>query len=153
MLSRVLHIMCLIKCSSDIFELFWTLVSSKFWDYPWLNLYNMFWSLGVCFTHFDPNVPIHALPYISKAHLMHTTCTLDAHTCTVVIFLHFNDIYMFYHLNHVHLTLLYFVLSVMLLFWTNLTLIKFLLLFVCFYTSFLCCVFTCADVSHQALCL
>ena len=42
MLSRVLHIMCLIKYSSDIFELFWTPMSSKFWDYSWLNLHNMF---------------------------------------------------------------------------------------------------------------
>ena len=152
MLSRVLHIMCLIKCLSGIFELFWTPMSSKFWDYSWLNLFNMFWSLGVCFTHFDPTC---AHTCLAMHYLMHTLCTLHAHTCTVVnfFFLHFNDYYMFYHLKHVHLILLCSVLSIVFLFWNNLTLIKFLLLFcVSFAPAFYCCVFTCVDVSHQASC-
>ena len=48
----VLHAMCLTKCSSDIFVVFWTQLSSIVWVYPWFNLLDMFWSLGVRFTHF-----------------------------------------------------------------------------------------------------
>ena len=79
MCSVVLHSMCLIKCSSGIFELFWTQMSSKFWVYPWLSLFNMFWSLGVCFNTLCPTMPHHALPCITKAHTMHTSCTPHAH--------------------------------------------------------------------------
>ena len=42
MCSVVLHSMCLLKCSSGIFEWIWTLISSNLWVYPWLNLLNMF---------------------------------------------------------------------------------------------------------------
>ena len=63
--SVVLHFMCLIKCLSGIFLLVWTPMSSNCWDYPWLILLNMFWSLGVRFTHFVPYVPHHALPCIT----------------------------------------------------------------------------------------
>ena len=90
---------------------------------------------------------------LAMHHLMHISCTLDAHTCTVVnfFFLHFNDYYMFYHLKHVHLILLCSVLSIVFLFWNNLTLIKFLPQFcVSFAPAFFCYVFTCVDVSHQA---
>ena len=75
MCSVVLHSMCLTKCSSGIFELFWTQMSSNFWVYPWLNLFNMFWSLGVCFTHFAQlclTMPCHASP-------RHASCTPHAH--------------------------------------------------------------------------
>ena len=87
MCSVVLHSMCLIKCSSDIFELVWTQMSSNFWVYPWLNLFNMFWSLGVCFTQFDQvclTMPCHAsprhTPCTHHAHQMHTRCT-HTHCC------------------------------------------------------------------------
>ena len=41
--SAVLHAKCLSKCSSDIFVLLWTQMSSNFWEYPWLNLVTTFW--------------------------------------------------------------------------------------------------------------
>ena len=97
------------------------------------------------------SMPCHASP-------RHTLCTLHAHLMYThaqlsffffFFFLHFNDIYMFYHLKHVHLTLLCSVLSVALLFWTNLTLIKFLLLFCVFPLVFSCFVIMCVEVSIQ----
>ena len=75
MCSVVLHSKCLTKCSSGIFELVWTQMSSFVWIYPLLNLFNMFWSLGVCFTHFAQlclTMPCHASP-------RHASCTPHAH--------------------------------------------------------------------------
>ena len=51
--------------------LFSTSMSSKLWGLPWLDLFIMLWSLGVCFTHFDPIVLCHALH-------MHHICTPHA---------------------------------------------------------------------------
>ena len=64
---------CLIKCLYGIFSLFWTPISTKFWGLPYLYMFNMFWSLVVCFTHFFPWVLVHAL-------IIHCTCTLDSPT-------------------------------------------------------------------------
>ena len=75
MCNIVLHSKCLTKCSSGIFELVWTQMSSFVWVYPWLNLFNMLWSLGVCFTHFAQlclTMPCHASP-------RHASCTPHAH--------------------------------------------------------------------------
>ena len=46
------HSKCLIKHLNGILMLFWTPMSSKLWGLPWLNLFIMFWSLGVCFYTF-----------------------------------------------------------------------------------------------------
>ena len=74
MCSVVLHSECLTKCSSGIFELVWTKMSSCVCLYPWLNLFNMFRSWGVCSTHFAQlclTMPCHGSPW-------HTPCTPHA---------------------------------------------------------------------------
>ena len=88
MLVVWVHIKCLRKCSNDILVLFWTPMSSKLWGLPWLYIFIMFWSLVVCFTHFDPNVLSHALLMhhigTPPAHLMHTFVHLSCfayHSC------------------------------------------------------------------------
>ena len=53
----LLHAKCLIECPSDILMLNWTLISSNSWVSFWLNMLDMFWSMGVCFTHIDFFVP------------------------------------------------------------------------------------------------
>ena len=72
MLVVCMHSMCLIKCPNGIFSLFWTLMSTNFWGLLCFYMLNLFWTLAVCFTHFSPCVPCHAL-------LMHLTCTPQAH--------------------------------------------------------------------------
>ena len=81
MLVVFVHTKCLIKCLNDILVLFWTLMSTKLWGIPWLCMFNMFWSLVVCFTYFDPKVLCHVLIIHHKctphAHLMHTLTHLS----------------------------------------------------------------------------
>ena len=57
----LLHAMCLTECPYDILVLFWTQLSSIAWVCPWLNMLDMFWSLGGCFDHFSQFVPYHAM--------------------------------------------------------------------------------------------
>ena len=84
MFAMLVHTKCLRKCPNGILVLFWTPMSTKLWELPWLYMFIMFWSLVVCFTHFDPNVLSHAF------HMYHL-CTPHAHTCSLIMFLHFND--------------------------------------------------------------
>ena len=87
----LLHVRCLTECPSDILVLNWTQVSHFGWVYFWLTMFNMFWSLNVCSTHFAQVVP--------QCHVMHTlgthyaspvtltcisSCTTHSHTCTVM---------------------------------------------------------------------
>ena len=71
----------LIKCPNGILVLFWTPMSSKLWELPWLYMFIIFWSLVVCFTHFDPNVLSHALHMhhigTPPTHLMHKLARLS----------------------------------------------------------------------------
>ena len=90
MLNVSVHTRCLIKCLNGILVLFWTPMSTKLWGLPWLCMFIMFWSLVVCFTHFDPNVLCHALImhhiYTPYAHLTHTVVHLSCfayHSCKI----------------------------------------------------------------------
>ena len=51
-LCTLLHVRCLTEGPSDIFVLNWIQVNSNFWVYTCLILFNLFWSLIMCFTHF-----------------------------------------------------------------------------------------------------
>ena len=53
----LLHVRCLTECPTDILVLNWTQVSPFTWDYSWLTMFNMFWSMNVCSTHF-----VHVMP-------------------------------------------------------------------------------------------
>ena len=64
----LLHVRCLIECPSDILVLNWTQVSPFAWVYSWLTMFNMFWSMNVCSTHFSQVVP--------QCHALHTLCIL-----------------------------------------------------------------------------
>ena len=85
MLNVSVHTRCLIKCLNGILVLFWTPMSTKLWGLPWLCMFIMFWSLVVSFIYFDPSVLSHALIMHDASH-MNTTCTLDAHTCSLDMF-------------------------------------------------------------------
>ena len=88
----LLHAKCLTECPNDILVLNWTQVSPFAWISFWLNMLDMFWSMGMCFTHleffffFVPQChPMHtlgthyaslaALTCISSCTHMHSTCT------------------------------------------------------------------------------
>ena len=75
----LLHVRFLTECPSDILVLNWTQMSSNTWVSFWLNMLDMFWSMGVCFIHFNLFVP--------QCHAMHTLGTPHApptaHTCTI----------------------------------------------------------------------
>ena len=60
----LLHVRCLTECPSDILVLNWTQVSPFAWVYSCLPMFNMFWSMNVCSTHFVQVVP--------QCHAMHT---------------------------------------------------------------------------------
>ena len=74
--SAVLHSMCLIKCSSGIFELF---------GLKWVPNFGftLDWTCWTCFDHWV--CVLHTLTHMCLT----MPCTLDAHTCIVAIFLHF----------------------------------------------------------------
>ena len=147
--SSLLHAMCLTECSCDILMVFWTQLCSIPLVYPWLYLGNMFWSISVCFTHFPycasqclalhhlgtHNASPATLTCISSCTHMHT----HAHTCTVT---YFHALCFCLHvLTRIaccfEFVMLCFKLF-LLLFWTNLNLIKFCGLFcVCAPVSFL----------------
>ena len=74
------HTKCLIKCPNGILVLFWTPISTKLWGLSWVYMFIMFWSLVVCFTHFDPYVFRHAL-------IMHHICTPYAHLMHILVHL------------------------------------------------------------------
>ena len=73
-LCTLLHVRCLTKCPSDIFVLNWIQVNSNFWVYTCLTLFNLFWSLIMCLTHF--------------AHVAHTRHTLGPSRHTSCIMMH-----------------------------------------------------------------
>ena len=80
----LLHFRCLTECPSDIFELNWIQVNSNFWVYTCLTLFNLFWSLIMCFTHFahvahTRHTPKH--PLSTPMHLM-LQSHASAHTGT-----------------------------------------------------------------------
>ena len=63
--SSLLHAMCLTECSCEILVVYWTQMSSIAWVYFWLNMFHIFWSMSVCFTHFPIlclTMPWHAPP-------------------------------------------------------------------------------------------
>ena len=66
-LCTLLHVRCLTECPSDIFVLNWIKVNSNFKVYTCLTLFNLFWSLIMCLTHFAHVAQTRAL----QAHLMH----------------------------------------------------------------------------------
>ena len=82
------HTRCLIKCLLGIFSLVWTSMSTKFWEFSYFLMRNMFGSLVVCLTHLAPHVHFpcigHALHItISRVHLCYT-----CHTLVYTLFLH-----------------------------------------------------------------
>ena len=163
----LLHAKCLTKCPSDILVLIWTQVSPFAWVSFWLNMLDMFWSMGVCFTHFNLFVPqchaMHtlgthyasptALTCISSCTHMHNICRhmlSHLNSCIVFMFTCFNCYSMlflvFFALFWVGYNLFY---AVLLKFGTNLNLIKFCALFCVFVPVFvLCSPCKCANVSY-----
>ena len=73
-LCTLLHVRCLTECLCDIFVLNWIQVNSNFWVYTCLTLFNLFWSLIMCLTHF--------------AHVAHTRHTLGPSRHTSCIMMH-----------------------------------------------------------------
>ena len=82
----LLHVRCLTECPSDIFELNWIQVNSNFCVYTCLTLFNLFWSLIMCFTHFayvahTRHTP--KRPLSTPMHLMlQSHASAHAHICT-----------------------------------------------------------------------
>ena len=81
MLVVVVHTKCLLKCLNGILVLFWTPMSTKLWGLPWLYIFIMFWSLVVCFTHFDPNMLSHASHMHTLAHFVMFCISLMLDKC------------------------------------------------------------------------
>ena len=80
----LLLVSCLIECPSDILELNWIQVNSNFWVYTCLTLFNLFWSLIMCFTHFahvahTRHTPKH--PFSTPMHLMLQSHASPCITC------------------------------------------------------------------------
>ena len=126
---------------------FWVVLDSN--GLPWLNLFIMFWSLVVCFTHFDLAVLSHALHMhhicTSHAHLMHTLAHSSCfayHSCWISV------AYMFSSVNMILGLCLCSLRTLCLFLWTNLDLIKFMFLFCVCALVALCFVSVFADVSY-----
>ena len=80
----LLLVSCLTECPSDILELNWIQVNSNFWVYTCLTLFNLFWSLIMCFTHFahvahTRHTPKH--PFSTPMHLMLQSYASSCITC------------------------------------------------------------------------
>ena len=73
----LLHVRCLAECPSDILVLNWTQVSPFAWAYSCLPMFNMFWSMNVCSTHFAQVMP--------QCQAMHTLCILQAHPMHLLV--------------------------------------------------------------------
>ena len=111
-------------------------MSTKFWGLTYLFMFNMFWSLVVCFTHFAPWVLVHAL-------IMHCTYTLDEplmHTsCHLTCFAYIHASWVFLDLiAHITCSCVFVMIvwsyfrafsSIFACFWTNLYLVKFVTIF------------------------
>ena len=114
----------------------------------WLDMFIMFWSLGVCFTHFNPNVLSHALHMhhicTPHAHLMHTLVHLSCFCISIMaVICHY--IFITYNMIVCHCLCLFRAFVFVL--WTNLVLIKFMFLFMCFCTCIFVFVSIFANVS------
>ena len=89
----LLHALCLTECPCDIFVLNWTQLSANAWVYSWLNMFNIFWSMSVCFTHFPilcHAMPCHAPLRHTHAHHMHTHAQ-SLNSCIMLLFTCFNS--------------------------------------------------------------
>ena len=152
MLVLLVHTKCLIKCPNDILVLFWTPMSTKLWGLLWLDMFIMFWSLGMCFAHFDPNVLSHTLHMhhicTPHAHLMHTLVHLSCFCISImVVICH----YMFITYNMIVCHCLCLFRAFVFVLWTNLVLIKFMFLFMCFCTCIFVFVSVFANASLQEI--
>ena len=134
------------------FGVVWTPMSTKLWGLSWLYMFIMFWSLVVCFTHFDPNVLSHALH-------MHHICTPHAHLMRTLVHISWFCIsimldicyYVFSTYNMIVWHCLCLFRAFVLLLWTSLVLIMFVFLFLCFCTCIFVFVSVFADVSYYTL--
>ena len=78
----LLHVLCLIECPCDIFVMYWTQLSANAWVYSWLNMFDMFWSKSVCFTHCAHFVPCHAMHLLLGTHYASLAALTCINTCT-----------------------------------------------------------------------